>query len=341
MKPLIVFFLLVFISVKFCISQTKVTVATGLYEKTDVSSKRIRTVYEGEIVKLGKSVGDFWEASYRGNSGYIHKTCLENYVNPKPKVQPESQTPNIVPKAGETVIKSNTGSNSTSRNHHKIEFGLYIGYCISSISGDGNYVAALNEAMQSKGIILDFPMSKDPRSFLFNLGGSIVYNITPTFGLKCRIEYSPKGVEYNGEIDLADDRYYALNQTLRLSYLKFPVSVQFSKKPKKNDDRAHYHMDLGLTPAINVFSKTDVSVSLEEFDRENIKTIYLGTDSKTLPLDGINKFDFGPFCSLGAEWGHFSLDLGYELGLINVIQNHGDGLNLKNHLLSLSFIYMF
>ena len=82
MKRLLILSLLLLTSITWCFSQTKVTTSTGLYQKPDISSKRITTVIEGEFVQLGQQVGDFWEATYKKKTGYIHKTCLENYVSP-------------------------------------------------------------------------------------------------------------------------------------------------------------------------------------------------------------------------------------------------------------------
>lgn len=49
----------------------------------------------------------------------------------------------------------------------KNENGLYLGYCISSISGDDNHAEELNTAIKAAGLDLDFPMSKDPKMELF------------------------------------------------------------------------------------------------------------------------------------------------------------------------------
>lgn len=64
-------------------SQTKVVISTFLYEKADITSKRIATIDKGEMVQLGQQDGDFWQATYKGSSGYIPGICLENYVPQK------------------------------------------------------------------------------------------------------------------------------------------------------------------------------------------------------------------------------------------------------------------
>jgi hypothetical protein len=93
------------ITMSFC--QTKITVATALYEKPDLTSKRVVSlIYEGTSVQLGQQVGDFWEANYKGKSGYVHKTCLENYVSDKPQDSPIAISPMTETRMGTTNILS-------------------------------------------------------------------------------------------------------------------------------------------------------------------------------------------------------------------------------------------
>lgn len=223
----------------------------------------------------------------------------------------------------------------------KVKFGFILGYCPSWISGDQFHVDELNAALEASGINLDFPMKKELRSFQFNLGGFIVYNFLPFAGLKLGIEYIPKGVEYNGEIDLTNTSWYEFYQTMKLSYFEFPISLQFSTGSKEKPDKTLFYVDLGVSPALKVISKSDVGVSLVEFDLNTLTKKYLDGQSETNALEGINSFDLGAFCSLGVDWGNFLIDLKYERGLINIIENPVNNVDLRNNMVALNFKFKF
>jgi hypothetical protein len=80
-------YLLLLVLLLACISmangQIKVTTSTGLFEEPSLTSKRITTIMEGEAVTLGEKKGEFWFASFKKHSGYIHESCLSNFSGNK------------------------------------------------------------------------------------------------------------------------------------------------------------------------------------------------------------------------------------------------------------------
>jgi hypothetical protein len=91
MKRLLFFLLLLSTSIIWGFCQTKVTTSTGFLQEADLTSKRISTVVEGEIVTLGQQVGDFWEVTYKNKKGYIHKSCLPKPMIPRKEVANTTQ----------------------------------------------------------------------------------------------------------------------------------------------------------------------------------------------------------------------------------------------------------
>jgi hypothetical protein len=88
----------------FCLagfSQTVVTQNTGLMAEPSLTSKRVTTAYEGDQVTLIEKSGEFWKITCNKKTGFIHGSCLSNYVNPNIKGQEEAVAGKAV--AGQAV----------------------------------------------------------------------------------------------------------------------------------------------------------------------------------------------------------------------------------------------
>jgi hypothetical protein len=68
-------------------SQVVVTKSSGLMAEASLTSKRVATAYEGSKVDLIEKSGEFWKVTLGKKSGFIHESCLSNYVNPNKKEQ--------------------------------------------------------------------------------------------------------------------------------------------------------------------------------------------------------------------------------------------------------------
>lgn len=230
----------------------------------------------------------------------------------------------------------------------KVEFGFYIGTSVSSMSGVDELEAAMTDALtQVAG--KDFPVSKSARSFLFSGGGFLAYNVSPVFALKAGIEYDPKGEKFNGELYLTTaistmtSEVVLLNSTLNLAYVEFPISVQLSTRKKEFTDKTYYYVNLGISPALKICSKQEVSVRMVErgFNNSGTTEKPIGESQyESTELQGIKGADLGAFCSIGVSGKPWFIDLKYERGLKNILENDSEG-DIKNNLLALSIGYRF
>ena len=55
-----------------------------------------------------------------------------------------------------------------------------------------------------------------------------------------------------------------LNSTLNLAYVEFPISAQLSTKKKESLEKTIYYVNFGISPALKIISKQDVSVRMVE-----------------------------------------------------------------------------
>jgi hypothetical protein len=230
----------------------------------------------------------------------------------------------------------------------KVEYGFYLGTSITSLSGFDDFTNTLSEEI-SQVLGLDFPMSHSNRSFLFNGGGFVSYNVNSWFVLRGGLEYAPKGEKLEGEgiypRNYLSDPQYAIQQKtkIKVAYIEFPISVQLTTRQSNKPDRFYLYGNFGLSPAIKVFSKMEIetqSVKRTWGGPDGITEEVLEEENNTEKLDGISDFDFGIFLSAGVNIQNAFIDLKYNKGTININKN-SDGFSFKNSLFSMTFGFMF
>jgi len=227
-----------------------------------------------------------------------------------------------------------------------IEFGLYAGTSITSMSG----VSALSDEMT---IILtelagkDFPISESPRTFLLNAGGFFQLNIKPWLAVKGGAEYAPKGESFSGEVYLSTNmnmQSEVLEQStvFRVGYIDFPLSVQFSTRSTSKERPTWFYLNLGVSPAMKLFSKMDMKTSLVErgFNNSGVTSKVLESDFQSHELEGLRKTDFGIFCSIGVNFNSFFLDIKYNRSLSNILEDT-TGTDIKNNLYAMCLVVRF
>lgn len=230
----------------------------------------------------------------------------------------------------------------------KVEFGFYIGTSGSNMSGVDEIESAMTQAL-TETVGKDFPISKAARSFLINGGGFVAFNFSPSIALKSGIEYAPKGEKFNGELYGETDIYtmsnnvILLNSTLNMAYVEFPISAQFSTRKRDVPEKTYYYLSVGLSPALKVVSKQEVSVRMVKrgFDSSGVTEEPIGdTQYDSTELSGIRSSDLGGFCSIGVCGKGLFLDIKYEHGFKNILEDTSEG-DIKNNMLALCLGYKF
>jgi hypothetical protein len=83
-------------------SQVTLTQSTGLMDQPSLTSKRITVAIEGDQVDLIEKSGEFWKVTYKRETGYIHESCLSNYIATKLK---EEENPVKVIEEAQPVVQ--------------------------------------------------------------------------------------------------------------------------------------------------------------------------------------------------------------------------------------------
>lgn len=230
----------------------------------------------------------------------------------------------------------------------KVEVGFYIGTSFTSQSGVDYLADALSDAL-SEQAGEDFPVSKSNLGFNFNGGGFLEYNFSPAIALKGGLEYATKGVNFNGELYLSSNintmtsEVMTLNSSLNLTYLEFPISVQFSTRKKDKLDKLYFYLNLGVSPAKLLNSTNFVAVRMYErgFDNSGVTEDLISENLKSTEMKGVNGSDFAILGSLGLCQKAWFLDFKYVRGLKNIIEDPVEGENVKNNSLAIYLGYKF
>lgn len=230
----------------------------------------------------------------------------------------------------------------------KAEFGFYAGTSMTSMSGVDKLEQALSDALTEMAGE-DFPVTKSSRSFLFNGGCFLTYNFTPSVSLRGGLEYNPKGEKFNGELYGETDIYTMTTNVLyvetilHLSYIEFPVSVQFSAKTSKSLQKNNCYLNLGISPGILVAAKQGVSVRTVEkgFNTSGITEEPIDSQYDEADIQGLTSSDMGIFGSVGicSSKGWFT-EIKVERGIKVITESAEDG-DIRNNMVAMSFGYKF
>ena len=176
--------------------------------------------------------------------------------------------------------------------------------------------------------LLDTSYSNDNKA-AFNLGLFFTYDFTENFSMKIQGQYANKGgitnvsTFYANETTLIERTY-----TNSLSYLQFSLLPQFNLpfSKKSPGDRAY----------VNAGGYLSFKLSASESIESQTLLQYQNTD-KDISKD-ISGTDAGLIFSAGIVYKGFLLDVNYELGLSNIVEDPDlkDALSIKNRSINFS-----
>lgn len=134
-----------------------------------------------------------------------------------------------------------------------------------------------------------------------------------------------------------------LNSSLNLTYLEFPISVQFSTREKDKLDKLYVYLNLGVSPAILLKSTNFVAVRIYErgYDNSGVTEDLISENTESTEMEGVNGSDFGLLGSFGLCQKGWFLDFKYVRGIKNIIKDPVEGENIKNNSMAIYLGYKF
>lgn len=152
----------------------------------------------------------------------------------------------------------------------------------------------------------------------FHVGLAADYDFAPSMAIQTGLLFTTKGFQYKTS---------ALEYTENLMYLQVPVHFAY-KQEVTPGTRIVFHA--GPYVAYGVGGKRDIKVGTFELP---------GGDKIFGDEAGQRKaFDAGLGLGVGAEFGRFLVDIGWDMGLVNISNTNGD---VKNQNAYLSVGYKF
>lgn len=162
----------------------------------------------------------------------------------------------------------------------------------------------------------------------FHFGGVVELPISEILSLEAGLVFSTKGSKYH-EADRSDD--YVYDSKFNLNYINLPVTakINFNIGDVKIFGTAGPNLGYGMTGK---------SKSTEYFKGKTTKQSY-NTKWGSGTYDDLRRVDFGVIAGIGVEISSIIVGVNYDLGLLNIAANPGDGTIVKNRVFALSIGY--
>lgn len=158
----------------------------------------------------------------------------------------------------------------------------------------------------------------------FHVGVAADYEFMYNHAIQTGLFFTTKGAKYQGEFGSVTGEV-----SLNPMYLQLPVHYAY-KIDVSPGTRVVLHA--GPYVAYGIGGKANVTISSSEGSSETDGVDIFGED-------GFDRFDAGLGLGVGAEFGRFLVDLGWDMGLVN-ISGYSEA-NVKNQNAYLSVGYKF
>ena len=155
----------------------------------------------------------------------------------------------------------------------------------------------------------------------FHVGLAADYEIAYNSAIQTGLFFTTKGAKYSESIGDASADF-----TVNPMYLQLPVHYAY-KLDVTPGTRIVFHA--GPYVAYGIGGKSKLSGSLGDWDGE--------TEWDVFGDDGFKRFDAGLGLGVGAEFGPILLDLGWDMGLVNIADSNSGDIKNQNAYLSVGY----
>ena len=155
----------------------------------------------------------------------------------------------------------------------------------------------------------------------FHIGLAADYEFAYNSAIQTGLFFTTKGAKYSESIGDATGDF-----TVNPMYLQLPVHYAY-KLDVTPGTRIVFHA--GPYVAYGIGGKSKLSGSLGDWDGE--------TEWDVFGDDGFKRFDAGLGLGVGAEFGPILLDLGWDMGLVNIADSNSGDIKNQNAYLSVGY----
>lgn len=167
--------------------------------------------------------------------------------------------------------------------------------------------------------------------FGYNIGVTVDYAINQDWYILSGLQYTTKGVNF--------DKIGGVKPSVHAAYLQLPIHAAYKLEVTPSTTLV-FHAGPYLAYGINGKSKLgpndDVEVDIEGIeDLEGLVNSLL--NKKTNTFDTFKRFDAGLGLGIGAEFGKIALDLGWDFGLVNILDKYDGSVRNANAYLTVGY----
>lgn len=203
------------------------------------------------------------------------------------------------------------GVSASAQDDKKLTLGVKAGANMSNVTGD------LDDTKVKIG---------------FNVGVTLDYAFTPEWFLMTGLEFTTKGLKQEGTFDAEDFGFDGLGDvdvklTYNPMYLQLPIHAGYKLEVADNT-KINFHA--GPYLAYGIGGKITAKAEVAGVEGKE-KTDIFGDDGL------LKRFDFGVGLGAGVEFGKIGVGLGYDFGLVNIIDVKGASVKNSNAYLTVGY----
>lgn len=181
---------------------------------------------------------------------------------------------------------------ATNAQEKPITFGVRGGVNLSNMNGDIN---------------------ENDAKFGFTAGISLDYAFNPNVYLLTGLDFSMKGFKSNITVQGVSESITA-DLKLNLSYIQLPIHIGYKLDVAENT-KVVFHAGPYLAYGVSGKWKAEA-----DGQKESVNAF--SNDAIDSDVPKLKRFDFGLGLGVGAEFGRIGVNLGYDFGLVNVIDKY-------------------
>lgn len=161
----------------------------------------------------------------------------------------------------------------------------------------------------------------------FHIGVGVDYEFAPNIALQSGLFFSNKGAKIEGDASIDEIEIVSGEATMNANFLQLPIHIAYK---------------INVTPGTKVVLHAGpyIAYGVGGKTKFEASTGGLNVSEKidTFGSDGLKEFDSGLGIGVGAEFGSILIDLGWDMGLVNLGNNDVDA-KTQNAYLSVGYIF--
>lgn len=140
----------------------------------------------------------------------------------------------------------------------------------------------------------------------FHVGLAADYNFAPDMAIQSGLYFTSKGAKVDNSLSFPGLGSIEASATMDAMYLQLPI---------------HFAYKLDVTPGTRIVFHAGPYLAYGVAGKTKVNLVGQSTSIDTFGKDAYERFDAGLGLGVGAEFGSFLVDLGWDMGMVKLAKN--------------------